>query len=117
MSHLDLFRQHRAENEQIRLHTLAIDPFARDQLEKLMSIFDTLKTDVDTLVHKLGPLFAAGADAEGALVALESLLPADVKDALVQLHNIAQQIANSTPAQGAPEGSLAVDVQVAEPGA
>ena len=112
----DLFRWLRAEHE--HTHPFATDRFARDSLENLMSIFDTLKTDVDTLVHKLGPLFAAGADAEGALVALESLLPADVKDALVQLHNIAQQIANSTPAEAAPAGTLSADVQVvAEPGA
>lgn len=107
MTHLELFRWLRAEHEYTR--PFAVDRFARDSLENLMSIFDTLKTDVETLVSKLEPLLTAG-NTEAGLVALESLLPADVKNALVQLHTLAQALANATPAQ---EGTLAMDVQVA----
>ncbi|MFJ4653868.1 hypothetical protein ACIP5Y_21585 [Nocardia sp. NPDC088792] len=126
MALLHVFRWLRAEHEHTR--PFGNDRFARDTLENLVSIFDTMKTDIETLLAKLGPLvdklgpalaqFTAGGTADDLLLTLEALLPPDVKDELVKLHTFVEQIAqfvdNVTPAQSAPapEGSMHAEVEV-----
>lgn len=120
MTLLDRFRWLRAEHEQTR--PLAIDRFARDSLEHMMSLFTDLESDVALiktklipLLTELGPLLPQLESLAGKeLGSLEDLLPANVRQDLADVHSLAELVAtllgNVTPAT--PVGTLAIDVQL-----
>ncbi len=131
MTLTQLYRYLRAAHEHRHPHPYAVDNFARDTLEHIVTLFDTVKTDIEDLVQMVGPIIAKIKSVDG----IESMLPEDVRAELDKLHTLAESVrgalAATPPAQApteapvadapapevapdAPAGTLTADVQATE---